>query len=55
MEPSDNMDAGTALDRFSRFVSKILTVTKDDIREIEETATDIVRPREPSWDDEETE
>ncbi len=46
-------DPTTPMERFKHFVSELLTVTKDDIRKVEDTATDIVPKRGPAWDEEE--
>ena len=35
------------IDKFKAFVTEILTVTKDDIRKAEDTATDLLKPVEP--------
>jgi hypothetical protein len=34
----------TPFEQFKAFVAQILTVTKDDIRKVEDSATDLVKP-----------
>ena len=41
-----NSSTDTPFDRFKRFVSAILTVTKEDIQKVEDEATDLVTPSE---------